>query len=154
MSTPEITTVTLPCIRDGDNVYLYQNNRPRRMFNLNHLRPPQEIDLIKVKDKAAGAGKWSTACKRMRDKLLSEADAATVDGWDRWVKTRLVSIRFRKPPSKQHRSKIFNRRTRPDWSVTCRLMGDQLRRKCYRTTMNRWHRWSETTSKNANRRRR
>lgn len=153
MSTPEITTVTLPCIRDGDNVYLYQPDSNKRiMFSVNGIKIPVSDDLVSFKERAAGKGSWLKACASIRDRLNTCTKHATLSGWDKWSRDRVVSIRQRRYQPPQGNRKQFTNTSRPDWKTAHNYMRQQLHDTVRRRELCKWKRWSNNTAKNTNRR--
>lgn len=158
MSGPEITTVTLPCIRDGGSVYLQLLNPRRRIeFELDRITEPVEHDIINLKislEERRGPSKdaWFKACIEFRKRLKSNTRYASLDGWERWASFRAASTRKRRSPSPQGNKKQFAKELRHDWEAAFKLMSQQLLASVMRRSFRGWKQWSYSITTNANRR--
>ncbi|QDV53716.1 HNH endonuclease [Gimesia fumaroli] len=153
MSNPEITTVTLPCIRDGDDFHIFLSNPTRKIkFKLGRVESPDADAVVRVLDKRDKRDRWSVSLRKMRSAIDSRESFASLDEWEKWAVNRMVSIRSRRHQIPTGNVKRFTNKTRPDWHTAYKSMRQQLWSLTRRLEQCKWSRWANNTAKNTNRR--
>lgn len=148
MSGPEITTVTLPCIRDGDDVYILRKGVRKAVLRLSVVRSPETNDLSKINFE-----KWHISCAKMKHNLGIRASIARADKWDRWAKFKPITMNTDWRLSTLNTEKKKPRRVfSSDWKSSCTQMVSQLWYKKRKASKDRWEKWVSTVSCGINRR--